>query len=70
MIMLHVSAARTEAHRVIHIAQYIKICDIWKFERDKKCAEIKVKVKAENDVRGMKIDFVERYNRKTKRKRY
>lgn len=42
----------------------------WKLERDKKCAEIKVKVKAENDVRGMKIDFVERYNRKTKRKRY
>ena len=65
--MLHVLAARTEAHRAIHLAQYIKIGSL---SETKKCAEIKVKVKSENDVRGMKIDFVERYNRKTKRKRY
>lgn len=42
----------------------------WKLKRDEKIAEIKVKVKAENDIRGMKIDFVEEYNRRTKRKRY
>ena len=49
---------------------YCRAYKEWKSKRDEMLAEIKVKTKADNDIRGMKIDFVEEYNRRTKHKRY
>lgn len=57
-------------YRSVNCHTYCQTYKEWKSKRDEMLAEIKVRTKADNDIRGMKIDFVQEYNRRTKRKRY